>query len=264
MFGCEQSWIQSRAALRWVYQLIGEIRFPLRLRGLLLSRALPPDFRPVCIWDAGSGRGHTSFYLARRYPEAQVTGTDIDAGCVTHCQQIVSRSHITHVDFRCQDFVNSEVPEMGSFDLVVCSEVLEHIEDFQRALRAIGASLRRQGLLIIHTPAAGRFQGATFGLRRFFRPAEPGIQQVRGQLHVRPGFELKQLISAVEEVGMTVDDARYTFGPLAMFAHTIYEATRSSSLWLATTFPLLMTLGWVDSWMDHKSGGGILIRARKN
>jgi len=53
MFGSEQAWVQSRASLQYLYRLIGEFRFPLRLRGYYLTRILPIRFKPQSIWDAG-------------------------------------------------------------------------------------------------------------------------------------------------------------------------------------------------------------------
>jgi hypothetical protein len=96
-------------------------------------------------------------------------------------------------------------------------------------------------------PAAGQFQSATYGLRRYFqgtdhREPEPG------QYHVRPGFELAALAEAVESTGLTVIQADYTFGSIAMLAHTIYELTRShSKLWQLSVLPALMAIGWLEA-----------------
>lgn len=261
MFGSEQACVQSRAFLKYLYRLIGEFRFPLRLRGHYLAQAIPPDFLPEAIWDAGCGAGHTSFYLARRFPMAKVLGTDLNPQMIKRCRQIVERSGATRLKFDAGDLAETKYENV--YDLVICFEVLEHIEDYDVAVRNLSASLKPGGHLIIHSPAAGRFQESDFGIRQFRSISAYPATLERGQYHVRPGFQLADLAKAFERREMIIERAEHTFGVLAMHAHTIYELTRSHPFYAFATFPLLMGGGLVDWHLPRHEGGGLLLRARK-
>lgn len=262
-FGAEQATAQSRRSLRCLYSLFGEFRFPLRLRGYYLARALAGRPQPTRIWDAGCGLGHTAFYLARRYPQADVFGSDRDALAVEHCRRIAGRVGLGHAHFSCGELTSATASAPKQCDLVVCFEVLEYIQEFQKAIEVLAGSLAPGGILLIHTPAAGRFQSNRYGFRRFSRRGIPR-QDGRGQRPARPGFDMRALCEALTGCGLAVDRAEYTFGPLAMLAHTIYEVTRSrSKLWQFCSFPALMGLGWVDSRRMSGEGGGLLLVAAK-
>ena len=262
-FGSEQASVQCRWPLRLLYRLIGEFRFPLRHRSYWLRKALPAGFQPKRIWDAGCGEGQSSFWLARRYPHAKVLGTDMRHESVIRCQRIARKTGQSNVNFMRGDLVAEASSSPKGCDLIICFEVLEHIHDFQSALYVLARSLEVGGLLLIHTPAAGRFQSESYGIRRYFHETAE-FEPEAGQYHVRTGFELEALAKAVASTGLAVTHAEYTFGSLAMLAHSIYEVTRPrSKFWQLSVLPALMTLGWLDAHRKRPAGGGIFLAARR-
>jgi len=261
MFGSEQSYLQKRKTLRLIYRVIGEYRFPLRLRNFYLRQSLPFNFHPKNIWDAGCGRGQTTFFLAKIYPHAMVLGTDISSKAVEQCTLIMQQSHSGNISFHVRDLVESDFE--NSFDMIMLFEVLEHIDDYQTAIQKISKALRPGGYLILHTPAEGKFQADNFGLRKFAAQPEGHSEREQGQYHVRSGFQVSDLVACMKRNELIPDLTTYTFGPLAMLAHTVYEHTRSRSLYMLITFPLLFILGMFDWYLPKMEGGGILIRAQK-
>jgi len=261
MFGAEQALAQRGALLKLIYRLIGEFRYPLRLRGFYLVKALPPGFTPSSVWDAGCGDGHTSFFLCRRFPQAQLTGTDITELAIQRCQRIAQLSGITRARFEVKDLLDASEP--AAYDLVTCFEVLEHIEDYRAAIDNLVGAVKPNGALVMHTPAAGKYNEEPIGLRRWLKPEQLSGALSYGQYHVRSGYKLDDLAHELEQRGMVVELARHTFGPAAMFAHTVYEATRSRTALKLLTFPFLIGIGWLDWHLGNQRGGGLLIRARK-
>lgn len=87
-------------------------------------------FRPgEAVLDFGCGCGRTLLWLARRFPEVQWHGTDVDADAVAWC-----RAHIATAQFT----VNAPLPPLsypeGKFDLIYGVSVFTHLaEEFQRA-----------------------------------------------------------------------------------------------------------------------------------
>lgn len=215
MFGAEQATLQARLVSRLVYRPIGEYRFPIRLRWYYLKRVLQ-GVSPARIWDAGCGNGQTTFSLAHRFPNAFLQGTDISQEHVAHCQSIAERQHLQHrMNFSQGDLTEVSYPDQ--FDLIVCFEVLEHIENFELAIHNLSQSLRRGGILIIHTPAQGKYQADDFGLRKLTLHKRPlSSPCLKGQYHVRPGFEPHDLIAECKRNDLVINKVAYTFGELAI------------------------------------------------
>ena len=67
----------------------------------------------------------------------------------------------------------------GEFDLVWCSEVLEHIPDVGFALSELRRVLKPGGRLLLTVPYHGRFQAAWIALTRFESHFDPLGQHVR-------------------------------------------------------------------------------------
>lgn len=262
MFGSEQRVVKKNVFLRFLYCLIGEFRFPLRLRAYYLAKAVSYNFTPQRIWDAGCGEGHSSFFLGRRFPQSHILGTDVSSKAIKHCNNILEGIPLNNLRFRCLDLEDEDLEFSQQFDLIICFEVLEHIENYERAIRNMARHLRKDGFLFIHTPAIGRFQSNKYGLRRYFREDLASTHE-KGQFHVRAGFSLTKLRNALTNAGFNTIDVQYTFGKLSMLAHTFYEVTRSRSrIWQLASLPLLMMLGWFDAQKCHTEGGGLFIEAQ--
>lgn len=261
LFGSEQAAIQNKTLLKTIYNCIGEYRYPLKLRNFYLRKTLPDNFEPKDIWDAGCGRGQTTFFLSHQYPKANIIGTDINTQIIEDCKIILCKSEkFNNVSFHIYDLLESTFENM--FDMIICFEVLEHIDDYEAALQKLSLALRPNGYLIIHTPAADRFQKDNFGLRKIREPAKKITPLEKGQYHVREGFTKVELSNCLIKNGLD-PKLKWTFGPLAMYAHTIYEMTRSRSSFMVATFPFLISLGLIDWYLPKKEGGGILILAQK-
>src|SRR5207302_1798418 len=71
---------------------------------------------------------------------------DISADAVEHCRVTIAHPS---VEFRTADVVTVD----GAFDLIVCMNVLEHIEDDYRALRHMLSLLRPGGTLFLLVPS---------------------------------------------------------------------------------------------------------------
>jgi SAM-dependent methyltransferase len=67
----------------------------------------------------------------------------------------------------------------GAFDLVWCSEVLEHVPDVLALLQETRRVLARDGRLLATVPYHGRFQAAAIALTRFEAHFDPLGQHVR-------------------------------------------------------------------------------------
>lgn len=135
--------------------------------------------RPLRICDMGSGRGWLSNELTRF---GSVVAVDLSEAGVA-----LARQRWPSIDFRCADITQWRPDE--AFDLVVSSEVLEHVPDQAKFAATLQYLLREGGHVVLTTP--NRRQQKTWDR------ASNGRQAVEQWL--TPG-ELRRLLAAFKPI----------------------------------------------------------------
>ena len=118
-------------------------------RGLVrrVVRYAPPGRRYL---DAGCGHGAMVYEFLSRGWDSH--GVDASEWMIEQ-----ARRHSPDLSDRFMAGDLMRVPFEGSFDLITCFQVLEHVEDPVAAIRALGSRLSRGGRLALTTPnLAGR------------------------------------------------------------------------------------------------------------
>lgn len=105
--------------------------------------------RGLEVLDAGCGAGYGSEMIAQA-GATRVVGIDLAPEAIATASERLGEV----ADFQVGDVHDPPFDE-GSFDLVVCFEVLEHLEDPEPAIIALKAVLRQNGLLIVSSPNRG-------------------------------------------------------------------------------------------------------------
>lgn len=113
-----------------------------------LRQRLP--LRGKRVLDAGCGHGGMLIAFAEQGAEA--VGIEIDAVRSRVGKQRL-RDLGVQVDWRQGDICDREVTcRLGTFDVIVCQDVLEHVLDTSQAIATLCALLRQGGLLFIQVP----------------------------------------------------------------------------------------------------------------
>lgn len=99
-----------------------------------LTQQIPSNIESIT--ECGCGQGHVNRHLERLFPEAVIKGLDIDEPDV----KIANRNKLRQ---QTQLYIKSiyDINKEEQADLIVCCEVLEHLEDPQLALQKM-ASLK--------------------------------------------------------------------------------------------------------------------------
>ncbi len=139
----------------------------LRHRRRLILRVLR-DLEFQSILDVGCGNAANLTELLAARPVPEVTGTDLSPVAVR-----LARARLPRGDFRVLDVTRAHLDR--TFDLVLCCDVLEHIEDDLAALRHLRAMTGRY--LLVTT-----IQGT-------MRPSERAVGHVRN--YTRAGLEAR-------------------------------------------------------------------------
>ena len=106
-------------------------------------RSVVAPLAPESVLDAGCGEGEAIARLAELLPE-RVAAVDLEPSCVAQVRErhpSVSASTGSVTDLRFED---------DSFDLVLCLEVIEHVDDPARAVRELARVAGRN--LVVSVP----------------------------------------------------------------------------------------------------------------
>lgn len=120
-----------------------------RLVGRFLDRVgrLVEAHRPRRVLEVGCGEGIVLEYLSARVPGARFDGVELDGQALVRGRVRCPTAALVQADAAQLPFHN------GSYDLVLCLEVLEHLAEPERALRELRRVSARGCLLSVpHEP----------------------------------------------------------------------------------------------------------------
>ena len=154
-------------------------------RRLVVARAAERQAAPARILDMGCGRGELLGELARAFPPARLAGADVSHESLEQTSRAVGGADLFELDLGDPTALTSRPEQLGRYDLVVCSEVLEHLGDDALAARHLAALLAPGGCLVATVPGGklSRFD-ELIGHQRHYRPLELGSLFERAGLMV--------------------------------------------------------------------------------
>lgn len=180
----------SQPGKRWKYQKS-------RIDNALINWI--ESIKPEQILEVGMGKGD----LARKlvdYPYIDsYTGIDISQEGVKIAQNMVKNPKFNFLVSDCTD-----LPFLEEFDMVIFSEVMEHVEEKQKAIDEIFRVLKPGGHLILTTPNPDSISYTLPRLWGKFKPNHHyGSKQIINQL-----INKKTLINHVKKSGFNIMDYR--------------------------------------------------------
>ncbi len=175
------------------------IRFIERKRLQLIRRLAQP--KPVDrLLEVGCGGGH----VLREFPECELTGVDVSS-------EMLAKAKVNLADFRATlqhgPLAAHEFPA-DSFDIVVCTEVLEHVLDPEPILAEIARVIRPGGRVVITFPNDHLINGLKDVIRKTHLTSVPPFRRIgwggdHYHFHVWTVPEMRSLLSKHFDV---VDD----------------------------------------------------------
>jgi SAM-dependent methyltransferase len=103
------------------------------------------QFEPKRVIDVGCGGGHLLERLRERIQLDQVVGVDLASSAIAHARQLLPEGVFLVGDLY-------ECPSRDAFDIVLCTEVLEHVQRPAEAARALIRLCNRGGIVLITVP----------------------------------------------------------------------------------------------------------------
>lgn len=140
--------------------------------------------------EVGCGQGALLRDLAREFPASHVHGADVSRESLDRARAHCRQATLFELDLDSPYFDEQSANYVGRFDLVLCSEVLEHLQNDRVALERLGTLLAPNGKLILSVPAGERtrFDRAIGHLRHYTE------EQLSERLH-DAGFHVERVFS---------------------------------------------------------------------
>ncbi len=205
---------------------------------------------PIQILDAGCGIGIYSLLLGRMFTKARVTGGDIDKYKLQSCKAIAKELNIKNVGF---EYLNiTKTSNKTAYDLAVCIDVLEHIHDYELALRNFSKLLKSKGCLYIHVPQPNQ--------KRIFS----SLKNWHHEDHAHEGISKNELENRLKKLGFKIIVSMETFGFFGKLSWELNHIMLSKSFVVAgIIYPLLYVIAKIDLWINNKNDLGIAVLVKK-
>lgn len=214
------------------------------------------------ILDAGCGFGQYDSFMLKKIKNVRIKSVDIKEHYLSECRVYFKKQiQDKKICFENVDLHNLKYHE--KFDLVLCVDVLEHIEDDDKVLKNFYNSLKKEGKLLVHSPVS---DSAEVKKKANFSVDE----------HYRQGYSASEIKEKFFNSGLVPETLAYTYGTAGYFAWNIGVRVplsficRSNKIWffllffyLPLIFPLFLILNLADFVFPVKRGKGILVVGKK-
>ena len=103
--------------------------------------------------EIGPGHGLFAAYAARDPACASMTAWDVSPTSLKHSEASLRKMGVKRpVKMACHDIAKDKMKNVDCFDVVVISEVLEHLEQPDRAMNTVANALRPGGVAFVNIP----------------------------------------------------------------------------------------------------------------
>lgn len=214
------------------------------------------------ILDAGAGFGQYTYFMSKLSEKYCILSVDVKDDQVGECNRFFHAIGKENVLFKISDLTRFK--KDACFDLVLCVDVMEHIEEDTLVFSNFHASMKPGALLLISTPS------------------DQGGSDVHGDgessfidEHVRDGYNMQEIKEKLKGAGFSKVKAHYSYGIPGKISWKISMKWPMQMLHITKAFflvlpfyylvfyPVAFVLNIMDTNMAHKSGTGLVVLAWK-
>ncbi|HRY32280.1 MAG TPA: class I SAM-dependent methyltransferase [Bacteroidales bacterium] len=214
------------------------------------------------VLDAGFGFGQYSYFLAKLGNNISLKGLDVKEEQVQDCNRFFRQIGISNAFFFEADLVQWSEP--GTFDLILCVDVMEHILEDQTVLNNFCISLKNGGMLMVSTPSdQGGSDVHDHGDASFIEE------------HVRDGYSMEDMKMKLLQAGFSKINMHYSYGRAGSLSwrlsmkYPIQMLNLSKLLFILLpfyyllVFPICLMLNKRDVTHPNSAGTGLIVSALK-
>jgi len=214
------------------------------------------------IFDAGTGFGQYAYFIAKNFPQVKILAVDIKEDYLNDASEFFKKVNLKNVEFKIDDL--TKINYENKFDLILCVDVMEHIEDDVSVLKNFYRALKSGGYLVINTPSS--FGGSD--------AQDEKDESFIGE-HFRNGYSKEEMFEKLKMAGFNSYDGFYTYGFWGDKAWRIgikypMLMLNLSKLFLIIlpiyyllTLPFFILMNYLDTKSKIQVGTGLIVISKK-
>jgi trans-aconitate methyltransferase len=217
---------------------------------------------PFMVYDAGSGFGQYSYYIAKKFPLATIYGIDLKEEQIADCTQFFQSIGLTNCSFAIENL--TQIQHAEKFNFILSVDVMEHIAEDILVFQNFYLALKKNGVLLINTPS--NLGGSD---------AHSDCDESFIEEHARNGYGAEEIQKKLESVGFKVESIRYTYGTWGdrywrfsiKYPMQILSISKMFLILLPfyylVALPFILPMMWLDYISEIKTGTGLNVLAKK-
>lgn len=213
--------------------------------------------------DAGSGFGQYDRFILSQFQNVRVLSIDVKEDYLDDCRHFFSNEiKLGRIEFEQADLLSLQLDKV--FDVVICIDVLEHIEEDRKVIRNLAGVLKPDGYFLMHSPSHYAEEDAA------------GDDSFVGE-HARAGYSKSDISEKMESAGLKPEKVHYTYGfwghkawmlsvkwPMLWFNKLGIAAMFPLFIYYPVVVPFCLLLNLTDLYTKNKKGTGVYALGRKN
>ena len=227
-----------------------------------LRRLLKGKGNGTHVYDAGSGFGQYSYFIAKSFPDVSIYAVDVKEDQIEDCSRFFKTVGLHNCLFSVEDL--TQIRHENRFDLVVSVDVMEHIPQDVGVFHNFYRALRPNGVLFINTPS-------NLGGSDAHSPDDASFIEE----HARNGYGADEIRGKLESVGFVVEQLKYTYGTWGTIAWKLgikypmmlLNVSKVFFVFLPfyflPTLPFTLFFMYLDYRATNSKGTGLNVVARK-
>jgi len=237
--------LKNNFVSRMAFGLIGVPHLGFRARAKIIFKEILQSPKSTRILDAGCGYGLYALTLAEK--GYYVDSIDLDQKRIGSLNALRQESPASRERISAHQGSLTNLPFFdNSYDLIICSDVIEHIADDQASVRELARVLKSGGKLILSVPYNSRHNQKIF---RMFS-------------HERPGYTRKELTTLFNPYGLHLKKDYYYEYWLGARLFGFFNSLNSKTLMGIFFYPCY-SLYLLDRLLTIGEPNGIVIVAEK-
>lgn len=218
--------------------------------------------REINIYDAGTGYGQYTYFMSQKLKPNKILAVDVKEEWIRDSKEFFRQKKNGTVSFGIEDL--TKIDHINCFDLIVCVDVMEHIEEDVKVFSNYYNALRSGGYLLINTPSI--FGGSDVH--------DDHDESFIGE-HARDGYSAEDLDAKLKPIGFERYKSVYSYGFWGDKAWRIgikypLKIVNVSKilllvlpLYYLVVFPFMLLFMYIDYKSTNVTGTGITYIAHK-
>lgn len=212
--------------------------------------------------DAGCGFGQYDRFILNRFNNVKVDSVDVKKDYIRNNEHYFSEEvRRGRVRFYPADLLQFKSDQ--SFDMAICIDVLEHIQEDVRVMKNISTHLKQGGYFLMHSPS--------------HYSEEDGDEEDSfvGE-HARPGYSKEEISEKLKKAGLEPETVHYTYGfwghkawvlsvkwPMIWFNKLGLFAALPLLIYYPVVMPFCLLMNLADLYTKNEKGNGVYALAKK-